>query len=151
MKEQKHKIWLEFRAKEATPNGGISVDRSVKFGKEIDKIAEKHGFDCFCKGFPKEVLDYEPSGKTIQIEKLSDIIEKLTPEQFEMFLIDLRKWIEAGRQIKEMYDNPEKTNELVSILGVEIKTEENWNYIKEGMKWIDSGEHKIQTTVHIES
>lgn len=77
------------------------------------------------KGYPKEVLDYEPTGKTYEIKTVQDIA-KLSPEQFEMFVEDLRNWCNMERTIKVFRD-------LGAVTG------------PEGMTWIDTGLH--ETTV----
>jgi len=55
------------------------------------------------KGYPKEVLDYEPTGKTYEIKTVQDIAE-LSPDQFEMFIEDLRNWCNMERTIKVFRD-----------------------------------------------
>jgi len=151
MDNSRHKIWIELTAKKETPGGAIPIDTSIGIIKGICKIGDKYKFDGRIIGLPKEVINYEPTNKTIQINKLSDIVEKLTPEQFEMFIIDLRQWVQAGREYKGMCDNKEAIDELTSSIGFTVKINENWKKFKKGMVWIDSGEHKVITKVEIES
>ena len=64
--------------------------------KSIGAIAEKYDFEALLKAYPKDVAGYEPTGKTYQLRTLEDIAE-LTPEQFEMFIDDLRNWCDVQR------------------------------------------------------
>ena len=129
---KKHKMLAEFVALNETEHGAIDLMASVKFMQDIAKLAKKHGFEAYAKGYPKEVLDYKPTGETIVIKTVEDIA-KLTPEQFEMFVEDLRSWANFQRWLGILND-----------LGAEIKHEA-------GMIWIDSGEHKatIKATVEV--
>ena len=148
---KKHKIWLELLAKEPTEFGAIPIKTSVGIIRDTAKVAEKYKFEAMIRGLPKDIADYEPSGKEIQIEKLSDIIEKLTPEQVEMFLVDLRKWIDHGREIKAMKDNPKVVQKFAEKFGCEIQVEENWKMFKKGMHWLDTGKNKRITKIEIQS
>ena len=151
MKDRKHKIWLEFKAKEETPGGAILLNDKIKIINGVAKLAKKLKFDCNLMGLPTEVINYEPSGETIKIEKLGDIVEKLSPEQFEMFMIDLRKWYSGGLQSKEMVENTEKRKGLEELFGIEIKAEEMYQHnVLDGMTWLDTGENKTKTTVEVE-
>ena len=93
---KKHKMLAEFVALKETEHGAIDLMSSVKFMQDIAKLAKKHGFEAYAKGYPKEVLDYKPTGETIVIKTVEDIA-KLTPEQFEMFVEDLRSWANFQR------------------------------------------------------
>ena len=129
---KKHKMLAEFVALKETEHGAIDLMASVRFMQDIAKLAKKHGFEAYAKGYPKEVLDYKPTGETIVIKTVEDIA-KLTPEQFEMFVEDLRSWTTYTRWLDALKD-----------LGAEIQHEP-------GMIWIDSGEHKatIKATVEV--
>lgn len=145
----KHKIWLELNAEEATEEGAIPIATSIKLIQELLKVAKKYKFDARMKAIPKEIINYIPSGKIIKIEMLSDIIEKLSSEQFEFFINDLRKWVEHGRQIKAMKDDPEQVQKIGNSMGCSIMTEQNWNYFKEGMQWLDDGANKVKTNIEV--
>lgn len=129
---KKHKMLVEYIAKKETEEGGVGLIEGVKFMKAIWNLADKHWFDAYMKGYPKEVLDYVPTGKTYQIKTVEDIA-KLTSEQFEMFVEDLRNFCDIMRWVY-----------AINWMGIETKTND-W------MKWIDDGEHKMNVTVTAES
>lgn len=150
MKKRKHKIWFELVAKKETNMGAIGIKKSIKTGNDIVKVAEKNGFTAYCMGLPTEVIEYEPTGKTIQISSLFDAVEKLTPQQFEMFIIHFRKWVESAREMILMNENKEELNEFMGNFGATINTEGNLQHCKDGMTWLDTGNHKTKTVVEFE-
>jgi len=95
-------------------------------------LAEKHGFDCYAKGYPAEKLEHEPTGKRYKIKTLEDIA-KLTETQFEFFIDDLRHFCNLRRNLQALKDS-----ELIEDFGA-----------KEGMTWIDDGLNagKVQATI----
>lgn len=129
---KKHKMLAEFVALKETEHGAIDLMASVKFMQDLGKLAKKHGFEAYAKGYPKEVLDYKPTGENIVIKTVEDIA-KLTPEQFEMFVEDLRNFCRTMQAV-----------DVIHAMGMETKHEA-------GMIWIDSGEHKasIKATVDV--
>lgn len=129
---KKHKMLVEFIAQEATEDWAIDALRSINFMKSIGAIAEKYDFEALLKAYPKDVAGYEPTGKTYQLRTLEDIAE-LTPEQFEMFIDDLRNWCDVQRWLG-----------IISQLGAKIE-QEPW------MQWIDSGEHEAKITAKIQT
>lgn len=66
--------------------------------KSIGVVAKKYDFEAFLKAYPKDIANYEPTGKTYHLRTLEDIAQ-LSPEQFEMFIDDLRSWCNAQRRI----------------------------------------------------
>ena len=121
---------VEFLHKKETENWFIWLKESVLFMTAISKTAKKYWFDAFARWQKKEVIDYIPSWKEIYIETVEDIA-KLTPEQFEVFIDDLRQWCEFTRWV----------DSLKTIL---------WDAITQanGMRWLDTWENesKIEIT-----
>ena len=68
-----------------------------------------------------------------------------------MFLKDLPKWIKHGKELLAMKKNPKNVQKLAEAFGVEIKVDRNYNEIKKGILWLDTGKHKTITKVEIES
>lgn len=122
---KKYKLLLELVNKEETENGAIDLLKSCKIMKDFWSLAKKHGFDCYVKWYPKDVFNYEPTGKTYEIKTVQDIAQ-LSPEQFEMFIEDLRNWCNMERMIKVFRD-------------IGVATSPEW------ITWIDSWLH--ETTV----
>lgn len=129
---KKHKMLAEFVALKETEHGAIDLMASVKFMQDIAKLAKKYGFEAYCKGYPKEVLDYVPTGNTYLIKTVEDIA-KLTPDQFEMFVEDLRNFCRTMQAV-----------DVIHAMGMETKRED-------GMTWLDTGEHKatVKATVEV--
>lgn len=123
---------VEFVAKEATEDWAIGAFRNINFMKAIWAIAKKYDFESLLKAYPKDVAGYEPTGKTYQLRTLEDIAQ-LSPEQFEMFIDDLRNWCDVQRWLG-----------IISQLGAKIE-QEPW------MQWIDSGEHEAKITMQIKT
>ena len=122
---------FELVAQKETEHGAIDLMESIKIMKGIGSFAKKHWFDAYCKGYPKGILDYVPSGQTYQIKTVEDIA-RLTPNQFEMFLEDLRQFC--------------ATMQVVSTLNeMWIETQTN-----DWMTWIDDGDNQAKITVHAE-
>ena len=86
-----HRILVEFVSQKQTELWWISLSESGKIMTAIWKVAKDNNYDAFIKWNPKSVIDYKPTGETIEIKTVEDIA-KLTPEQFEMFIEDLRSW-----------------------------------------------------------
>lgn len=120
---KKFKTLLEFVYKEETEHWAISLLKHWLFAKDISKIAKKHWFDCYAKWYPKEKLNYIPTWKTIEIKTVEDIA-KLTAEQFEFFIDDLRNFCDLHRQM-------ELLNKTIWVDIVQA-----W---KKGMTWLDTG------------
>lgn len=129
---KKYKMLVEFIAQEANEDWAIDALKSFRFMKAIWAIAKKYDFEALLKAYPKDVAGYEPTGKTYQLRTLEDIAE-LTPEQFEMFVDDLRNWCDVQRWLG-----------IISQLGAKIE-QETW------MQWIDSGEHEAKITAKIQT
>lgn len=132
---KKFKMLIELVAQTETENGAIGVTESVKMMRAIWAVAKKHKFDRYAKWYPKEVINYIPTGNTYELKTLEDIA-KLTPEQFEMMIEDLRGWCNWRREIKAWSDILEK-------IGVSMEDQE-W------MTWLDSWLHeeKIEVQIH---
>ena len=128
---KKYKMLVEFIAKKATEDWAIDALKSISFMKAIWVIAKKYDFEALLKAYPKDVAGYEPTGKTYQLRTLEDIA-KLTPEQFEMFIDDLRNWCDVQRWLG-----------IISQLGAKIE-QEPW------MQRIDSGEHEAKISARIQ-
>lgn len=120
----------EFVALKETEHWAIDLMASIKFMQDIAKLAKKHGFEAYAKAYPKEIVDYKPTGETIVIKTVEDIA-KLTPDQFEMFIDDLRSFCRTMQAV-----------DAINAMG--IKTEH-----EQGMTWIDSGKHEttVETTL----
>lgn len=82
-------MMFECIAQEETEDGAIPLSTFTGILTDISKAVKKHKFTAYAKGYPKEVLDYVPTNKTYRIETVLDIA-KLSAEQFEMFIDDLR-------------------------------------------------------------
>lgn len=100
---KKYKMLAEFVSKKETEHWTIWAIESVKFMKEISKVAEKHWFDGYAKWYPREKVDYVPTWKAYEINTIDDIT-KLTPQQFEFFIDDLRNYCNLMRNVKELKD-----------------------------------------------
>ncbi len=98
MKKQ-YKMLLELVRKEATEMGAIPIMESIKLAKSFWSLAKKSGYDCYLKWYPKEKLDYTPTGKNYEIKTVEDIAD-LTAEQFEFFIDDLRSFCDVQRGLK---------------------------------------------------
>lgn len=68
--------------------------------------------------------------KTIKIETLEDIINKVPTENLEMFLIDLKSFVTLRKSV----------NILTELIGAKHET-------KEYMQWINDGKNKVTVTV----
>ena len=129
---KKYKMLVEFIAQEANEDWAIDALKSFRFMKAIWAIAKKYDFEALLKAYPKDVAGYEPTGKTYQLRTLEDVAQ-LSPEQFEMFVDDLRNWCDMQRWLG-----------IISQLGAKIE-QEPW------MQWIDSGEHEAKITARIQT
>lgn len=127
---KKFKMLIELVNQTETEGGFIWLKESVTLMKDVSKMAKKNGFDAFAKWQKKEIIDYIPSGKEILIETVEDIA-KLSPEQFEIFIDDLRSWCEFTRWV----------DSLKTLLWDAVK-QEKW------MIWLDNWkqEAKIEIT-----
>lgn len=121
MQEKNYKMLIELIAKKKTPMGAIGISESVKIMKDFGKLAEKHKFDCYAKGYPADKLEHEPTGKTYKIKTVEDVA-KLTSTQFEFFIDDLRTFCDVMRNLQALQD--------VDLIKVKSK---------KGMDWIDDG------------
>lgn len=101
--QKKFKMLIELVAQTETEHWAISVTESVKMMRAIWAVAKKHKFDCYAKWYPKEIIDYIPTGNTYEIKTVEDIA-KLTAEQFEMFVEDLRGWCNLHREVQPLVD-----------------------------------------------
>lgn len=68
-----------------------------------------------------------------KINTIQDIINIITPENIDSFLIDFRKVLESAIHLKSLGK---------SICDAEDIPE--WELISEGFLWIDDGENKIK-------
>jgi uncharacterized alkaline shock family protein YloU len=127
---KRHKILTEFVALKETEHWAIDLMISVKFMQDIAKIATKYWFGAYAKGYPKDVLEYVPTGKRIIIKTVEDIAD-LTPEQFDIFIEDLRVWTVHQRWLN------------IIKKFVEVRSET-------GMIWIDNWEHKTTIKASVE-
>lgn len=100
---KKFKMLIELVNQKETENGAIGVIDSVKIMRAIGAVAKKYKFDCYAKGYPKEIIDYIPTGNTYELTTLEDITH-LSPEQFELFIEDLRSWCNFRREVKPLMD-----------------------------------------------
>ncbi len=128
---KKFKMLIELVAKTETENGAIGVMESVTLMKAIGTVAKKHKFDCYAKWYPKEVIDYVPTGNTYELKTLEDIA-KLSPDQFEMMIEDLRWWYNFRREVQPLVD-----------AGI-------WT-TPDSMTWLDTGLHEAKLKVEIHS
>ena len=130
--KKKHRMMVELIAQEETLLGGVDLSTISDLLEKVWSVAKKYKFDAYIKWYPKKVIDYKPTWKTYLIKTVEDIA-KLTPNQFEMFIDDLRNFCLLMQDV-----------ELLNRMG--IKTETNsW------MTWIDDWFHlseaKITTKV----
>lgn len=95
--KKKYKMLLELVRKQETEMGAIPIMESIKLAKDFWSLAKKSGYDCYLKWYPKEILDYKPTWKNYKIETVEDIA-KLTAEQFELFIEDLRQFCNFQRE-----------------------------------------------------
>jgi len=93
---KKHKLMFECIAQEETENGAIPLLRFTGLLSAISKATKKFKFNCYSKAYPKEMNDYVPTNKVYKIKTVRDIT-KLTPDQFEMFIGDLREYCNTMR------------------------------------------------------
>jgi len=130
---KKHKMMFECIAQEETENGAIPLLRFTGLLSAISKATKKFKFHCYAKAYPKEMNNYVPTNKVYKIKTVRDIT-KLTPEQFEMFIGDLREYCNTMRGLAIIKKLPG------------ITVEETW-----GFDWIDSGLHtqeiKVDATI----
>lgn len=126
---KKYKMLVEFIHQKETENWYIWLKESVWFMMDISKTAKKHWFDAFAKWQKKEVIDYIPSWKEIYIQTVEDVAN-LTPEQFEVFIDDLRQWCEFTRNV----------DSLKGILWDAITQEK-------GMRWLDTWENEAKIEI----
>jgi hypothetical protein len=127
--QKKFKMLIELVAQTETEHWAISVTDSVKLMRGVGAVAKKHKFDCYAKWYPKEVIDYIPTGNTYEIVTVEDIA-KLTADQFEMFVEDLRGWCRLHREIQPLVD---------------IGMAKTFN----AMNWLDTGLHEEKIKVEI--
>ena len=92
---------LHFIRKEETENWSIPLDEMIRFTRQLSQTAEQLWFECYVKPQKKEVLDYIPSGNTYTIKTLEDIA-KLTEDQFEMMIDDLREWCNISKNVDKL-------------------------------------------------
>ena len=130
---KKHKMLVEFIAQKETENWGIWFLKSAWFMKQISDVAKKNNFDCYIKWYPKSKLDYIPTNKTIEIKTVEDIA-KLSEQQFEFFIDDLREWCKISRELKVLND-----------LWLEVSTKEKW------MTWLDTWLNEKKVNIEINS
>lgn len=102
--------------------GAIPIMESIKLAKDFWNLAKKSGYDCYLKGYPKEKLDYTPTGKNYEIKTVEDIA-KLTAEQFEFFIDDLRSFCDVQRGL----------NAINEITGGIVEKKDT------GFIWLDTG------------
>ena len=132
--QKKFKMLIELVNQKETENGAIGVTESVKLMRAIGAVAKKHKFDCYAKWYPKEVIDYIPTGNTYELKTLEDIAN-LTSEQFEMLIEDLRSWCNWRREIKA-------GSEILEKVWVSIEATE-W------MTWLDTWLHEEKLEVQL--
>ena len=123
---EKHKMLLEFFRKEETEHGAIWISESVTFMKKIWDMAKKLWFDCYMKGYPKEKLNYKPTGNTYKITTLNQVSD-LSPEQFEFFIEDFRNWNNMHREhkaLKKVLGNALKFSNTMTWLDTWLNTAE---------------------------
>lgn len=121
---KKFKMLIELVAQTETENGSIGVTESVKMMRAIGDVAKKHKFDCYAKWYPKEVIDYIPTGKKYEIKTVEDIA-MLTSEQFEMLIDDLRSYCNVMRDMKPLIDaGLASNNPWMTWLDTWLNTEE---------------------------
>lgn len=101
--QKKFKELIEFVKKEETEHWAVWLREHWLFLQDLWKLAKKHWFDCFCKAYPKEKANYNPTNKKYQIKTVEDI-SKLTPEQFEMFVDDLRQYCQTMQWVRVVQD-----------------------------------------------
>lgn len=99
--KKKFKELIEFVKKEETEHGAVWLREHWLFLQDLWKLAKKHWFDCFCKAYPKEKANYNPTNKKYQIKTVEDIA-KLSWDQFEMFIDDLRQYCDMKRGLFEL-------------------------------------------------
>ena len=131
---KKHKMLVEFVNKKETEHGSIGIKESVWIIKKIWDIAKKAWFECYMKGYPKDKLDYKPTGKTYEIETLEDIAE-LSESQFEFFIDDLRNWTNTHRAM----------NQLNKDIGMDIVGSSG------SITWLDTGLNSTKVNIEVSS
>lgn len=133
--QKKFKMLIELVNQTETENGAIWVLENVKLMRAIWAVAKKQKFDCYAKWYPKEVINYVPTGNTYELKTLEDIAN-LTADQFEMLIEDLRWWCNFRREIKS-------GSEILEKIGISMEAHDT-------MTWIDSGLHeaKIKAEIH---
>ena len=126
--EKNFKLLLELVKKEKSHAWWIWIKESVDLMNSFWELAKKKWFDCYVKWHPANILNYKPTNKTYILKTLWDI-SKLSAEQFEMLIDDLRSWCKLNRDL----------NELNSVL---------WDCIRSSdeMAWLDTwlNEWKVQ-------
>lgn len=126
-------VLLHLVRKDDASSAYISIPDLVKMTEWIAKISKKFDFECYIKWEPKDTLDYIPTGNTYELKTLEDIA-KLTEDQFEMLIDDLRQWCNYKRAISNIAESlPSWT--------IHIKND--------GMTWIDSGKHESKVSVTV--
>lgn len=101
--KKKFKELIEFVKKEETEHWAVWLREHWLFLQDLWKLAKKHWFDCFCKAYPKEKANYNPTNEKYHIKTVEDI-SKLTPEQFEMFVDDLRQYCQMWQWVRVVQD-----------------------------------------------
>lgn len=101
--KKKFKELIEFVKKEETEHGAVWLREHWLFLQDLWKLAKKHWFDCFCKAYPKEKANYNPTNKKYQIKTVEDIA-KLSWDQFEMFIDDLRQYCQTMQWVQVVQD-----------------------------------------------
>jgi len=130
---KKHKILVEFIRKEETESWAIPIKESIDLINSIWRVAKKFKFDCYLKWYPKEKLNYKPTQKEYKIKTLEHIA-KLSAEQFEFFIDDLRNFCNMQRQVKV----------IKKLTWAEVKQEK-------GMIWLDTWLNESKVSVSVES
>lgn len=125
------KMLVQFVRKEATEMWAISIKETISLADDISKLARKKWYEAYLKWEKKEVSDYKPTGEKIEIKTVEDIA-KLTQEQFEMFIEDLRNWCNVQRGIEAM-----------KLLWLDVSSPE-W------MIRLDTGLHEAKLDVNVQ-
>lgn len=127
---KKFKLLIELVSKEETEEWTIWLKQSWLLMQDISKIAKKHNMDCYIKWQSKEKINYTPTWNTYEIKTVEDIA-KLTPEQFEFFIDDLRNFCDVRRWMADFN----------KVLWVDIiKAQKDW------FTWLDTGLNEAKVT-----
>ena len=85
-------------------------------------------------------MDYQPTNKEYQFSSIEDMLEFLTNENVELFLVDFSKMLKQAVAVQDM-----------AKVGCELKGIEYTNDMTcvDSMTWIDDGKHEGKTVLRL--